>query len=190
MSSIRTSVSMIALFFVLFSVSTAQAVPFISAYEQTICIDGSGDGTSWDWELRPAGGGTPFCLGTESVTGTQAQLADAFAAAIDLCDADTVVYSPPVGPSCPGGMSGFTIARSPDSQNWELAVEDNDDPPNLKVVTAADPVSFNANVEAVTDIPIPCNGNNPCCSGQFPPCPPPKDTDADGPLNSLNFRYI
>ena len=76
MISIRTSVSMIALFFVLFSVSTAQAGPFISAYQQTICIAGSGDGTSWDWELRPAGGGTPFCLGTESVTGTQAQLAE------------------------------------------------------------------------------------------------------------------
>jgi len=176
MTSIKALVSLIAFFVVLFSVSAAQAGPIITAYGQTLCILGGGDGTSWDWELRPEGGGTPFCSGTESVSGTQAQVAAAIVAAIDHCDPDIGAYPTATLPqfTCPGGTTGFTIAKAPDSLNWEIAFEDSTNPPNLKVPTFADPVSFNPTSQTPdgNDKPIPCNGNNPCCGGETPPCNP------------------
>jgi len=166
---------LIASFFILFSLGTAQAGPVITAYGQTICILGGGNGTNFDWELRPEGGGTPFCSGTGNSTGTQAQFVTDFVAEIDGCASDISAYpSSTLGFTCPGGETGFTIARGPDSVNWELAIEDATNPPNLKVPTFSNLVSTNPDCRPPmgNDKPIPCNGNNPCCDGGSPPCTP------------------
>lgn len=185
MKLLRTSIALITFFFVLLSVSTTQAGPLITAYGQTICVLGAGDGTSWDWELRPAGGGTPFCSGTESFTGTQADLVTHIRSTINGCDSDTAAYpNATLGFACPGGMTGFTIARVPSSTSWELAFEDSTNPGNLVVATAVSPESFNPTHQPPvgTDKPIPCNGNNICCGGETPPC---NDVPEPGTVASL-----
>jgi hypothetical protein len=167
---------MIAFFLVLLFVSAAHAgLLAITSYGQTQCIQGSGDGSSWSWELRPEGGGTPVCSGTESFSGSQAELATFIRETVDGCAANITAYpDATLGFPCPVGMTGFSIAKAPDSSNWELALEDSTNPPNLKVPTAAVPVSFNPSSQPPvgTDKPIPCNGNNPCCGGESPPCNP------------------
>ena len=100
-----------------FSDTAAQAGPApFTAYGQTHCIDGPGDGSTWDWELRPEGGGTPHCSGTESFSGTEADFAEHFRAAIDGCSVDIRAYpTATLGFSCPVGMTDFTVARAPDT---------------------------------------------------------------------------
>lgn len=173
MKLLRTSLALITFFLVLLSVCTAQAGPLITAHGQTLCVLGAGDGTSWDWELRPAGGGTPFCSGTESFTGTQADLVTHIRSVIDLCDSETAAYpGETLGFPCPVGWTGFSIARSPNSTNWELAFEDSTNPGNLVVATTSSPESFNPMNQPAPGLnkPIPCNGNNICCGGEPPPC--------------------
>jgi len=159
-----------------FASTAALAGPsFLTAYGQTHCIDGAGNGSTWDWELRPEGGGAPFCSGTESFSGTEADLAEHFRAAIDGCASDIRAYpSATLGFSCPAGTTDFTVARELDTTNWELAIEDSTNPPNLKVATAADPVSFNPDDHPPVgnEKPVPCNGSNVCCDGGTPPCNP------------------
>jgi hypothetical protein len=186
MRSVRTSISTIGFFFVLFFVCAAHAGPLITARGQTLCIDDVGNGIDFDWELRPEGGGTAYCSGTENVSGTEADVVAALQAAIDLCASDISAYPTVTLGSCPGTMTGFTVARGPDSLNWELAIEDNTNPPNLKVATPADPVFFNPSCRPSTGTPKPirCNGSNPCCDGGSPPCNPVPEPGAVASLLS------
>jgi hypothetical protein len=171
MNSNGASISLVAFFLILFFVSAAQAGPIITAYGQTLCIDGGGDGTSWDWEMRPEGGGTPFCSGTESVSGTEADIVTAIVAAINGCATNIGAYpTATLGLSCPGGMTACTIARGEDSVRFEIAFEDSTNPGNLEVLEA-NLLQFNPTARTAegNDKPIACNGSNPCCDGGSPP---------------------
>ena len=123
MTSVRALVSSIAFFFVLFFVSAAHAGPIITAYGQTLCILGGGNGTSWEYEIRPFGGGTPHCSGTLSFSGTQAQFVADLQAELDLCTPGIGAYPTPTLPqfSCPGGTTGFTIPGAAEVYKNRLA---------------------------------------------------------------------
>lgn len=176
MNSIRISIALIAFFFVLLSVSTAQAGPLITARGQTMCILGGGNGTDFDYEIRPEGGGTPFCSGTLNFSGTQAQFVADLVAEINFCASDVGAYPTETLPSftCPVGETGFTIARDEDSVNFEFAVEPISAPGTLVVPIFAGFVESNPRFRPPTgnDKPIPCNGSNACCGGESPPCNP------------------
>lgn len=151
----RASMSIVAFFFVLSSVAPAQAGSFISVWGQTLCIDGVGNGTNWAWELRPLGGGAPFCSGVGSVVGPPADIVAATVGVIDGCAPDISAFPVASFGQCPAGMAAVSITRGPDTLNWELAIEDNTNPPNLKVPTPADPVFFNPGCRPSVSTPIP-----------------------------------
>ena len=180
MHCIGTSTSLAAFFIVLLSVNAAQSgpAPETTRWGQTLCINGDGNGTDWDWELRPQGGGTPLCSGTGNVTGDRDDLVAATVAAIDGCAPGIVAEVGALLGTCDGDESGLTIVRGPNSENWELAIEDNTNPPNLKVPTDTDPVFFNARCRPPpqTPIPFPCN---------FIPNPPPICVPEPGAFASL-----
>lgn len=193
MSLTKTCIALFAFVLASFCVGTAQAGSLLSAFGQTLCVSGGGDGTSWDWELRPAGGGTPFCSGTESSTGSQDQLVTLIVTTIDFCTFGVSAYfGSTLGTSCPAGMTAFTIARSPDTLNFELAFEDATNPPNLVVATAGNPVNFNPTCQPTpgTNTPIACNGVNPCCDGGSPPCRPVPEPSVMAGLMSGTFLLV
>ena len=130
----------------------------IAFFTQTLCISGVGNGTPWDYELRPAGGGVPFCSGTGSAVGPAENIAAVTVSALDGCAPGITAYVfPSLGP-CAVGEVGLTITKTP-PVSFELAIEQLSDPcPSptcLKVPTPGDPVEFNPFCVPTTPAPVP-----------------------------------